>query len=208
MAGVSVTYEGPLPGDGEIDWTPALKRCAVACRASILENFAGAHAPDGTPWAALRFGRVRGGAKPLNDTGLLRASATGVGKAANHIEQIGRLELTFGTNDERARLHQEGGVIRPKRARYLTIPLTKEALRSGGARRMTGLFFFAPRGQSGPKFLAARTGKGKRAKLVLHWLLLDESKIDARPFVGWNAKLEETVANILADHAVNQGFSG
>jgi len=114
------TLGDQLAGDLErLDWTPALKRCAVAARSSFHENFAGSHAPDGTPWPALRFARPTGGSQPLRNFGLLAASATAQA-AEGHIEDITARRLEVGTAYQSAALHQDGGTVAPRQARALS----------------------------------------------------------------------------------------
>jgi len=64
----------------------------------------------------------------------------------------------------------------PKRAKWLTIPLTDEA-RHRRARSMHGLFFF--RSRRGFHFLARRIGQGA---LELVYLLMQSVRVPARPF--------------------------
>ncbi|OUM99980.1 MAG: phage virion morphogenesis protein [Firmicutes bacterium ZCTH02-B6] len=65
--------------------------------------------PEGNRWPPSRRAQSEGG-QTLRDTGLL----------ANSIHyQAGGRHVEVGTNDKRARVHQEGLEIRAKRARYL-----------------------------------------------------------------------------------------
>lgn len=109
-----------------------LQRARVLMQKDVRENFQASKDPDGQPWKPLKFPRVRGGDKPLLDTGLLRASVTT--KAEGNIEQYTATSVTIGTNRPGANLHQKGGTVLPVKAKALAIPLTKEALRSGGPR--------------------------------------------------------------------------
>lgn len=65
--------------------------------------------PAGSPWAALK---LRDGA-PLRNTGALRNSIT---------MQVGRGQVTIGTNRVGARVHQFGATIKPKTAKVLAFP--------------------------------------------------------------------------------------
>jgi phage gpG-like protein len=197
-------YANLVSDPAQLDWAPALKACGVALRASVLENFQGAHDPDGRPWAALRFPRPRGGDKPLNDTGLLRSSMTGVANVETNIERepgAVRFSFLFGSHDERAATHQYGATIVPKRAKALTIPLTVEAVRAGRPRRFTPGVLFVYRSPSGKGFLAEQKGKGKRTKLILHYIFVMKVVIPARPMVGWNDALLEDIGEIVGDYA-------
>ena len=105
-----------------LDFTVPLKECAVIIKADVKRNFYESHAPDGTPWLPLkrpRQGKRHQGStpKPLLDQGILANSFFSDG-AQGHIEEITASALTVGTNDERARIHQEGGTIhQPERSR-------------------------------------------------------------------------------------------
>ncbi len=102
LSGLANTLAGGAAG---IDWRPALKRCAVAARASFLENFEQESSPDGVKWPPLKRqrrrkrdkrGRRRGGTqKLLQDSGLLKASSTASG--ADAILDIQPLSLETGT---------------------------------------------------------------------------------------------------------------
>jgi phage gpG-like protein len=110
-----------------------LKLSAMAMKSDVRENFDKSAGPDGRPWQKLKFPRVRGGDKPLLDTGLLRASITT--KAKDHIETFTLNSVEIGTTKVGANLMNSGGTIVPTKAKALAIPLTKEALRAGGPRR-------------------------------------------------------------------------
>lgn len=91
-------------------------------KASVKENFATGHAPDGNAWLPLqrpRPGKRHQGSSPLPllDTGLLMASVTAAGP--HHVEHLGSDGFAFGTNLEYAAIHQFGGTIK---AHDVTIP--------------------------------------------------------------------------------------
>lgn len=70
----------------------------------------------------------------LVDTGRLRNSIAG------QFERVaGGVRGTIGTNVKYARIHEYGGVIRPKRAGGLAIPLTPQARRLAIAMSATGI---------------------------------------------------------------------
>lgn len=110
-----------------------LNQCRMAMLRDVRENFATVSDPDGRKWPGLKFPRVRGGDRPLIDTGALRASI--VGKHANHIEEVTQNSVTIGTTRPGANLMQSGGTVKPVNGKALAIPLTKEALRAGSPRR-------------------------------------------------------------------------
>lgn len=108
-----------------LDFTPAFKRAAVALASSAKQNFAGQHAPDGSPWAPLQHPRARGGDQVLRDRGILMASlggshaeAPGIGGGRGSIESINANVLVWGTNLEYAAVHQFGHTFqRPEQTR-------------------------------------------------------------------------------------------
>ena len=181
-----------------IDYTPAWRPVAVYLAASTKQRFAQGVSPDGAPWAPLAHPRARGGDTPLRDTGLLMASVTGQGQG--HVEQATPTSLTWGTNLDRAALHQWGGTIAPRSGGALAIPLTPEAARAGRARQFPRRLF-VHQASTGRGFLAESRGKGKAARLVLHYLLAASVTVPARPFLGLNDEDQEEIGGILADHA-------
>ena len=186
-----------LVGD---DFTVPFKRIAVAARADFKERFATETAPDGSSWPKIRGfrQRLKGQPKALQDKGLLRASASTRGAAGN-VEILTPTSLEVGTNLDYGAIHQTGGVIRPTNAKALTIPLTREAYRSGGARNMAGLVLVWPKGsRTGWLQEVRQRGRGK-AKVIRHWLLLPEARIPKREFIGMSPKLETTIDEILQD---------
>lgn len=76
---------------------------------STLERFDTETDPQGSPWPMSLRVMMEGG-KTLTDTGVLRGSITREADAGG---------VSVGTNDIRARIHQEGGVIRAKTAKGL-----------------------------------------------------------------------------------------
>jgi phage gpG-like protein len=169
-----------------------LKKCNVLMQSETKRNFAESHAPDGTPWAPIQP-RVRGGSLPLRDTGLLGASVTGPGKG--HVEQITHRELIYGTNLDRAAIHQYGGVIRPKNAQALSIPLTKEAVRAGSPRNFPRPLGMVKR-PGHPPLLVENQGDKKS---VFHYVLLKSVTIIARPFLGFGKRAVDGVGQIFAE---------
>lgn len=138
-----------------------LKNAAIAMKASVFDNFNKSAGPDGTPWARLRFPRVRGGDKPLLDTGQLRASVTT--KTKDHVENVTVNSIEIGTVRPGASLMQSGGTVVPTKAKALTIPLTKEALRAGGPRRFPRRLIMLWR-KGAKSGVLAEIKKGKQSK--------------------------------------------
>ena len=165
-----------------IDFKPALQDCKLLLVRRTREHFVKGQSPDGVPWAPVKM-RVRGSAgaaKPLRDRGLLMASVTS--RAAGNVERITNSTLEYGTNLEYAAIHQFGGTIRARNAKYLAIPVSREAYRAGSPRNFAGQLRFVPsRSGRGGRFVE-RNPQGK--PLVTHYVLVQSVQIPARPFLG------------------------
>ena len=193
---INLTVEGPsrLP----LDFTPAIKRIRMELLKDIRDNFQGSHAPDGTPWKPLAMNRPRnrgkGNPKPLLDKGLLRNSITTAGPG--HVEMSGPLFLEVGTELDYAWIHQAGGKIRPKTAKYLALPLSREAVSYPRPRFFPRPLFVVKKRRL---LLAESVTKRRKPVLVFHYLLLTEVEIPAREFVGFSP----TFMQRAEDHVVD-----
>lgn len=92
---------------------PLLKTIAMDMKKETSLNFKNQRGPDGQTWK-----KSRRGGQTLAKTGILKASIT----TYTH----GNI-AAIGTNVPYARIHQYGGVIKPKRGKYLAIPISKKA---------------------------------------------------------------------------------
>lgn len=203
----------------KLDWRKPLKAIALVLEGHTKANFSDARSPDGIPWKPLVLNRARSmakinkdkfrkvfapgtpiplKAKPLDNYGLLRESF-----AANHPKNIRNISgtlLEYGTNVEYAALHQYGNVIRPKKAKALTIPLTAEAVNAGRARSFPGgLKLVWPKGKP---FGWLVQDKGKVS--IMHYMLVPKSTVPARPFLGINDSIIEEIKQILGESATEQ----
>lgn len=93
----------------DFDPAPAYDEMGQYIVSEITQEFRDGKGPDGTPWKPSRRAALTGG-KTLVDRGNLRDSYT---------SQVTADGLAVGSNDKRARIHQYGGVIRPRSAPYL-----------------------------------------------------------------------------------------
>ncbi len=96
-----------------LDLSKPLAVILLLAKSSIKENFAGSHAPDGTPWLPLkqaRQGKRHKGSSPLplRDTGLLMASTGG---GPHHVEHVTDREMSVGSNLEYAAIQNYGGTV-------------------------------------------------------------------------------------------------
>ena len=91
-----------------------------------------------------------------------------------------------------ANVHQFGATIKPKKAKKLAIPVSREGKRAGRPRDFPRKLKWRPtNGQS--SLLYEVTGK-RTKKVVVHYILVDEVTVPARPFVGFS---DQTIAKIV-----------
>lgn len=160
-----------------------LQACAVVAHSGMMLGFQTETSPSGQKWAKLSHPRIMGGSRVLQDRGGLknatqaRATVNGIVASAAH---------------PAANVHQYGATIRPKRAKRLTIPLTKEAYRAGRARRFPRKLFVV--GGENNLFLAEKT----KQKLIRHYFLAKQVVIAAREFVGFSTATLEKIDALLA----------
>jgi len=156
------------------------------------KNFSEQHDPDGTPWPAIHA-RPDGTTHALWDKGALVRS-TGAGE--HHIETMGRDELIIGTNMEYASIHQYGGTINAQPGRALSVPLSVEAKRAGGASHFPRPLTLIRR-SGGPPLLVETNGR--RGITTFHYVLLRSVTIPQRAFIGIGQKLADTIAETFAN---------
>lgn len=165
------------------------RKLAVAAVSGAKQHFQTSTAPDGTPWAPLKHPRPSGGSKPLLDTGLLRSSLSATFEGDT---------LTLRANGPGAALHNFGGTVRPVNAKFLAIPVSREASKAAGPRTFPRKLFFV-KGKAGPGgSLAEKRAKGKgKGQLIVHYLLRDHVTVSARPYMGFSRETLEAMAEIV-----------
>lgn len=132
--------------------------------------------------------------KPLIRTGALLRSIV------SRRTKITTEGASIGSNLAYALIHQRGGTVYPKSTRYLAQPLTKEAARSKRASRWwkrwegTDHHPFIITTAKG-KFIA-RT-HGSRGKVQVHWKLVTEMDVHARPYLGFSDKLKRDILGVI-----------
>jgi phage virion morphogenesis protein len=164
----------------------------LAMVSSTKRRIRDGHSPAGEAWKTLNpiTAQVKGSAKPLLDTGRLRASIRS--------ELVSPTAVMIGTNLIYGRIHQEGGTILPRRAKLLAIPLRRE-FKAKPARKQRGLFVI--RSRRGNLLLVKRDGAGIKPC----YLLLERVKIPARPYLGVSDADKATIQRILAEHFLPGG---
>jgi phage gpG-like protein len=134
------------------------------------------HGPNGEPWAPL----VMRQGVALRDTGALYNSIT-------YEAPLGSKTVRIGTNRIQASLMHFGGVVTPKRKKYLAIPANKRIRReySGDFRRdFPGAFVRKFRDGSGLGLFRKRETRSGRSSIELIAYLRQSVRIPARPFLG------------------------
>lgn len=151
---------------------PAVRVIALA---GCQEHFQQQRGPDGEPWPRLAHPRPDGSARVLQDTGRLMRSITG---------SVSARVLTLVASHPAANLMQYGGTIVPRRVKWLTIPVTKQAKRVGspGRGRWKGPLFFRLFSGSAAGLFQPR----KKGEPVLQYVLKKRVLIRKRQFVGFS----------------------
>lgn len=165
----------------------AAREVAQVLAADVKRRFASGTTPGGQRWRSLKYPRPRGGDRPGLDTGRLMNSVTA--KVEGDV-------VVVGTAHPAAPLFNFGGLVRPKKAKRLAIPLTPEAVRAGSPRRMRG-------GLKVPLF-----ARKVRGKWVGHWLLVRQVRVPAREFLGVSREGWAAVAAVLGDAAARRWAEG
>jgi phage gpG-like protein len=170
---------------------PALKLIGGVMIRQVRDTFARQRDPvTGAPWnragqLAMRSRPGGGGrGKTLSDTGRLLQSIMA------RAPRITGNSVSIGTNVIYGSIHQEGGTIKPKNAKMLAIPLTREARRAGSASRWwkqnESKNPFIWKGiQRKNLFIVYVEKRGKsKGKIVPMFLLLPRVTIPQRRFLG------------------------
>lgn len=145
----------------------------------------------GKPFAPVKYPRPSGKSGfPLRDKGLLGASI-----AATMPQET----VILTANAPGARLLNNGGIVRPKRAKALAIPISKEAGRvgsPGGGRFPRPIFFRATRSASN---VVGTLCEAVGGVLVVHYILVKEVRVPGRQYLGWSAGTLDKIQTLLAD---------
>lgn len=195
--------------------SPELAKEAIAAVSQEIEVIAVADVrqrlnqgltPEGTPFAPLAFPRPQGGNKPLQNTGILAASVS-----ASCTES----ELILRANAPGARLQQEGGIVRPVKAKALAIPLTKEAVRAGSPRNFTAGRLFPFKSAKGGGLATQDEKPGKRgkygtkvkAKITVHYIFRASVTIPERRYLGLSEAARGRIAGVIGSEMRARAFN-
>lgn len=191
----------PVPGLPPSGLPPQLGRVIAQLMLSdVRRRFTTATAPDGSAWRPLGKPRASGGDKPLRDTGELLASLSARSDTRGAV---------VGTTHPAAALQNFGGVVRPKSAKSLAIPLTREAKRASSPRRFRRELEWRPAKRRGVSLLVEvlagrRPGKPRETP---QYLLVPQATVPARPFMGLSADGLKRIGEALAEY-VAKNWSG
>ncbi len=186
---------------------PTLRDMLADIRADIQKNFDQEKSPDGIPWIPAKPSAAKDvEGKLLRDKGLLLTSLVSPTSDHGHHEVTDN-SLLLTTNVPHAKLHQKGGVIKPKKAKALAIPWSWQARAAGSPRNMSNLRMIWEKGM--PRGWLVTRGEGEDVKTNLHFLLVTSVEIPAREFIGIGKRLynqfERTIFKNIA-HRVIRGF--
>ena len=186
LLGLAQRMRDPLP-------RPVVEACAKIGLSDVRKHFQESKGPQG-PWPPV-YGRIRlgGTAKPLLDTGKMRASLQ---------TRVEGNSYFIGTNAVQAAAHNFGAVIRAKNSKYLAIPLTLEAMRAGSPRRFPrpldvqiwrdktgGVMFEWP--------VTRRRGRIENLESVDHYLLTKSVTIPKREFLWISPEADKRIARVV-----------
>jgi phage gpG-like protein len=197
--GVKVVHRPPSYTERLAGGIPGTMRSAAAyLRSSADRKIRNGVPPANSPLTAA----VKRGSQTLRDSGDLARSI------ASH---SGALWADAGSNKKQARLLQEGGTIRPKRARALVIPagpLTRTLMKRYGAHtprdlwrlmKADGYEIFRPKGKN--VYLAKKGGRGKPFAL---FIVRASVTIPARPFLYIDGQDEAYLVAMVRDGIVRE----
>jgi phage gpG-like protein len=185
-----------------IDWRGVLEPIRFDVIQETKENFDAGKSPDGTPFKPLRWPRAnsKGADKPLRDFGLLGASVTSPGAQGNIDDQAAN-RFEWGTNLDYSTIHQYGGIITPKVAKFLAIPATVDAKRAGSPRNW-------PAGELKFQFRGAGGGVAKDLRGEIQYYFTKSVTIPARPFLGITEEKAKEYAEWAGEYAAEQVAKG
>lgn len=182
-----------------------MKTISGIMRADAMERFQTQTSPKGKPWKMLKHPRPNGGSNILQSSGLLRREAT-----APASFQIQGTSVVHTVKHPGAATHNFGAVITPKSAKFLAIPITKEAARAKSARhfpRPLGCVIFpSGKGILYEKSKSRKKRRGKKNKGVpgkrgtVHYVLVKSVRIPQRKFMGISPKAKQQIEDAIIEH--------
>lgn len=168
------------------DLSPAMEVVGMNLQRRVARRF-----QSGSDWPqSIRAQREGGRTMLLSNR--LRNSIGTLGDEG--VFDVTKMSVTLGTNTVYARLMQEGGIVRPKTAKALAIPLTREARKAASnvasIRDIPNLVFLPSKGKPETIGVLGKVAKGTSKKTGVQkgdfvpWFALRKSvTIPARPFL-------------------------
>ena len=143
--------------------------------------------------ARIRSGKVMPPSRKGGGTTLVKSA-----KLVNSIKRrvVGE-QVTIGTNVNYAKIHHEGGIIRPRNAKYLAIPLTKKAAVKR-PRDYQNTFI-----QKGVIFRKLRDGS-----IEALYALKRQVEMPARPYMFIDNQTQESIRQLVIDYIAKQTKRG
>ena len=183
-----------------LDKTKLFERIIIDLQRYVYLNW-------GSGWASLAPLTLiaRKGQAPLSDKGLLKQTVGGITPDVLKPNEMSYNSAfpdygLFGSRLIQAALMNYGGVVKPKRAKNLAIPVTKEAKESKNPRNFPRALFFIPMRNvlgtsSSTGWLAEKTqrkyGKGVKEIVRYQYLLKRQVVIPARKFIPTTQEAED-----------------
>lgn len=178
----------PFPGD----FSPVMRRLSSYLVSTGQRRIQGGLNPPNSGLTRA----IKGGAKPLMDSGSYIASIAGKSSAR---------QAEAGSAKKWARLLQEGGTIKPVKAKFLTIPAgarTRTLMRRYGmtpracieAMKADGYSIWTSYGKGGANMFAR---KGKKGQMFLLFILKKSITIPARPHLYIDAQDEIVILSMI-----------
>jgi phage gpG-like protein len=188
-----------------IDYGPLMKIFGEMLRSNAAECFEQAREPEGGAWKALKRPRPgsKGGDIPLNDTGILRESINAVGTKGN-INVVEPRRVEVGTNLDYSTIHQWGGTITPKQAKFLAIPATVEAKNKGSPRNWAPGELDFRFGAKGGVAVKKTIGPYSNVVETIQYYFAKSVTIPARPYLGISDAQADEFAEEAADYVADK----
>lgn len=92
------------------------------------------------------------------------------------------LKASFGSSVPYARIHELGGTIRPKRSKYLAIPVTRTAARMSSPRQDPTLVAIRTK-RGGLQLVKRMGGSGRHGRIETQFRLVKSVRLPARPYL-------------------------
>lgn len=155
---------------------------AAVVLSSTQQRFQAGAGPDGIPWPKSRRAEEQSG-QTLLDKGYAGGLVGSL--QAKSDAKSGKV----GTNKAYAAMQQFGGVVKPRNAKALAIPLTPQARRAGSPTKFSKkLSLVWPKGSKYGWLIERQAAtKRKTAREIAQYLLAPSVTLPARPYLGITA---------------------